>query len=228
MRLDKFLTECGIGSRSEVKVLLRKGEIFVNNSVIKSPKQQIDLNKDNVVFNNKVLEYREDRYYILNKPSGLITATKDSREKTVLDFLPDWVIRKNLFPVGRLDKDTEGLLLLTTDGKLAHDLLSPKKHVDKTYLVHLKFNISHENIKKLEKGVVILDNYLTKPAKVKQIAEDKIHLTIREGKFHQVKEMAKAINNEVTYLKRISFGKLKLASLKKGEVIEISKNDIIL
>lgn len=227
MRLDKFLTECGIGTRSEVKTILKNKKISVNNTIATSAKIQIDMEKDVVKYRETILEYKENRYYILHKPAGIITATKDSREKTVLDFLPDRVIKKNLFPVGRLDKDTEGLLLLTTDGKLAHELLSPKKHVEKTYLVHLKNKISDEAINKLDKGVIILDNYLTKSAKVEKISDNEIYLTITEGKFHQVKEMAKAVNNEVIYLKRVSFGKLKLGDLQKNNIIEITKSDII-
>ena len=162
----------------------------------------------------------------MHKPSGYITAIDDYREKTVMEVLPEWVIRKDLFPVGRLDKDTEGLLLFTNNGRLSHELLSPKKHVDKIYEVHLRESISDENIKKLESGVIILDNYFTKEAKVNKVEDKIIELTITEGKYHQVKEMLKAVGNEVFYLKRLSFGKLELGNLKKGEVIEISLEDI--
>ena len=226
MRLDKFLVECGIGSRTEVKKILGNGQVKVNGVITKSSKEQIDETKDKITCKNEELEYKEFRYYVMHKPSGYITAIDDYREKTVMEVLPEWVIRKDLFPVGRLDKDTEGLLLFTNNGRLSHELLSPKKHVDKIYEVHLRESISDENIKKLESGVIILDNYFTKEAKVNKVEDKIIELTITEGKYHQVKEMLKAVGNEVFYLKRLSFGKLELGNLKKGEVIEISFEDI--
>ena len=226
MRLDKFLVECGIGSRTEVKKILGNGQVKVNGVITKSSKEQIDEIKDKITCKNEELEYKEFRYYVMHKPSGYITAIDDYREKTVMEVLPEWVIRKDLFPVGRLDKDTEGLLLFTNNGRLSHELLSPKKHVDKIYEVHLRESISDENIEKLESGVIILDNYFTKEAKVNKVEDKIIELTITEGKYHQVKEMLKAVGNEVVYLKRLSFGKLELGNLKKGEVIEISLEDI--
>ena len=226
MRLDKFLVECGIGSRTEVKKILGNGQVKVNGVITKSSKEQIDEIKDKITCKNEESEYKEFRYYVMHKPSGYITAIDDYREKTVMEVLPEWVIRKDLFPVGRLDKDTEGLLLFTNNGRLSHELLSPKKHVDKIYEVHLRESISDENIKKLESGVIILDNYFTKEAKVNKVEDKIIELTITEGKYHQVKEMLKAVGNEVFYLKRLSFGKLELGNLKKGEVIEISLEDI--
>lgn len=226
MRLDKFLVECGVGSRTEVKKILGNGQVKVNGVITKSSKEQIDETKDKITCKNEELEYKEFRYYVMHKPSGYITAIDDYREKTVMEVLPEWVIRKDLFPVGRLDKDTEGLLLFTNNGRLSHELLSPKKHVDKIYEVHLRESISDENIKKLESGVIILENYFTKEAKVNKVEDKIIELTITEGKYHQVKEMLKAVGNEVVYLKRLSFGKLELGNLKKGEVIEISLEDI--
>ncbi|MBZ4683140.1 MAG: rRNA pseudouridine synthase [Fusobacteriales bacterium] len=229
MRLDKYLTECGIGTRSEVKNIIKNGKIKVNNIIIKNYNTKINENKDTISYNDNILEYKEFRYYVLNKPSGVITATDDKKYKTVLDILPDFVIKKNFFPVGRLDIDTEGLLLLTNDGKFAHSLLSPKKHVEKTYEVHLKNEIFDKEIFELENGVRILDDYLTKPAKVEKLENKKILLTITEGKFHQVKEMLRAVNNEVIYLKRIKFANLSLEKLNIsiGEVIEINKEDIL-
>lgn len=227
MRLDKFLTECGVGTRSEVKEILKSGDITVNGKIEKSPKVKIDIDKDKICFGLQELSYSEFRYYIMHKPSGVITATEDKKHMTVMDILPDWVIRKNLVPVGRLDKDTEGLLLFTNDGKLAHKLLSPKHHVEKRYYVELRDSISDDDIKKLETGVTILDNYNTKESKVEKIDDKKIYLTISEGKFHQVKEMLKAVNNMVIYLKRVNFGNLDLGDLEKNEVIEIKKDEII-
>ena len=226
MRLDKFLTECGLGSRKEVKKLLDNGKIRVNDAIIKNPQTNIKENVDKIEFEGKTLMYKEFRYYIMNKKSGYITATEDPREKTVMELLPDWVIKKDLAPVGRLDKDTEGLLLFTNDGKLAHSLLSPKKHVDKTYYAQLEKEIGEEEIKRLEEGVDI-GGYLTQPAKAKKIGDKEIELTIREGKFHQVKKMLEAVSNKVIYLKRLTFGKLELNNMELGEVREINLEDII-
>ena len=209
MRLDKFLVECGIGSRKEVKKLISNDEITVNGSNDISAKDNIDENSD-----------------IMNKKAGYITATEDFKENTVMDLLPEWVIRKDLAPVGRLDKDTEGLLLFTNDGKLNHRLLSPKNHIDKVYYIEIENNILDEDILKLEQGVDI-GNYITQPAKVEKISDNKIYLTIKEGKFHQVKKMLEAVNNKVCYLKRVSFGKLKLDDLALGEVKEVNLEDII-
>jgi len=220
MRLDRFLVECGIGSRKEVKKIISAKEIKVNGSYDISAKDNIDEYSDVIEYNGERLEYKEFRYYIMNKKAGYITATEDTREATVMDLLPEWVIRKDLAPVGRLDKDTEGLLLLTNDGKLNHKLLSPKNHVDKTYYVEI------ENILKLEEGVDI-GNYITLPAKVKKISDTKIYLTIKEGKFHQVKKMLEAVNNKVNYLQRTTFAKLSLDGLALGEVKEVNLEDII-
>lgn len=226
MRLDKFLVECGIGSRKEVKKLISDKQITVNGNVIVSPKENIDEINDEIKYAGEKLEYKEFRYYILNKKAGYITAVDDPRDRTVMELLPDWVIRKDLAPVGRLDKDTEGLLLLTNDGQLNHKLLSPKSHVEKKYYAELEKEISEEDIKKLEAGVDI-GGYMTMPAKAEKIDEKKIFLTIKEGKFHQVKKMLEAVGNKVIYLKRVSFGKLELKSLMLGEVKEIKIDDIV-
>lgn len=226
MRLDKFLVECGVGSRKEVKQVISSGEIKVNNELIDSPKFNLDVTKDEVKLNDRILTYKKFRYYIMNKKAGYITAVEDLNEKTVMDLLPDWVIKKDLAPVGRLDKDTEGLLLFTNDGKLNHKLLSPKSHVEKTYYVEIEKSIDDKSINFLETGVDI-GSYITMPAKVHKIDDKKIYLTIKEGKFHQVKKMLEAVNNKVTYLKRVSFGNLELNALKIGEVKEISIEDII-
>lgn len=226
MRLDKFLVECGIGSRKEVKDIISNRGITVNNEIAISPKLNIDVINDIVKLNDKILSYKEFRYYIMNKRAGYVTATEDLKEKTVMDLLPDWVIKKDLSPVGRLDKDTEGLLLFTNDGKLNHKLLSPKNHIDKTYYVETEKIMEDEDIKSLENGVDI-GGYITMPAIANKIDERKLLLSIKEGKFHQVKRMLEAIDNKVVYLKRISFGKLKLDDLGLGEVKEISLEEII-
>ncbi len=226
MRIDKFLVECGVGSRREVKDYLAKGFIRVNSRIIKSSKDKIDEINDEIFFKERKLQYKSERYYIMYKPSGYITATDDFKEKTVMDILPEWVNKKGLFPVGRLDKDTEGLLLFTNNGQLSHQLLSPKKHVKKKYYLELESPISTEDIENLKNGVVILGDYLTKQAEVEVIEDSKIYLTITEGKFHQVKEMLKAVGNKVIYLKRVSFGNLSLEGMKIGEVKEIGVEDI--
>ncbi len=225
MRLDKYLTECGIGSRKEVKKIIDSGAVSVNEKIVSSPKENVNEEKDIVRYKEEIIKYKKFRYYILNKISGYITAVDDPREKTVMDILPDWVIKKDLAPVGRLDKDTEGLLLLTNDGQLNHRLLSPKSHVDKTYYAELEKDISEDDLEKLRKGVDI-GGYITMPAEAKKIEEKKIHLTIKEGKFHQVKKMLEAVNNKVVYLKRISFGKLELKEMELGEVKEVEIGDI--
>ncbi|WP_288876520.1 pseudouridine synthase [uncultured Fusobacterium sp.] len=226
MRLDKFLVECGIGSRSEVKKIIDQREIKVNDIIVTSPKTNINEISDNVTYNDNKLEYKEFRYYILNKKAGYITAVEDPNEKTVMELLPSWVIKKDLAPVGRLDKDTEGLLLLTNDGKLNHKLLAPKSHVNKTYYVELQESISESDLKKLENGVDI-GGYTTMPAQVEKIDNFKIYLTIKEGKFHQVKKMLEAVQNKVIYLKRVKFGKLELNSLELGEVKEVKLDEIV-
>lgn len=226
MRLDKFLVECGLGSRKEVKEIISNGKITVNGEVTIVNKQNIDEASDEIRFQDEILTYKKYRYYIMNKKAGYITATEDFKERTVMELLPDWVIKKDLAPVGRLDKDTEGLLLFTNDGKLNHKLLSPKSHVDKTYYVEVENDLRTEDLISLENGVTI-DDYFTMPAQAKKIEDKKLLLTIREGKFHQVKKMLETVGNKVLYLKRISFGKLKLNNLELGEVKEVSLEDIV-
>ena len=226
MRLDKYLVECGIGSRKEVKKIIDGKLVSVNDKIISSSKENVDEEKDVVKYRDEIIKYKKFRYYILNKKSGYITAVDDPRDKTVMDLLPEWVIKKDLAPVGRLDKDTEGLLLLTNDGQLNHRLLSPKSHVDKTYYAELEKNISEDELEKLRNGVDI-GGYITMPARAEKIEDKKIHLTIKEGKFHQVKKMLEAVGNKVVYLKRISFGNLKLNDMELGEVREVNIEDII-
>lgn len=218
IRLDKYLCDMGVGTRSEVKSILKKGRVTVDSVVVKAADFKIEETKAKVCLDGRELGWCGKVYYLLHKPAGVVTATKDVREKTVMDLLGD-APGRDLFPVGRLDKDTEGLLLITNDGDLSHRLLSPRKHVDKTYLVYTKTPVTAEMCKRLEEGVDIGDEKPTLPAKVKHPAdrEDAILLTITEGRFHQVKRMLEAVGNEVTYLKRISMGSLTLEdSLKKG------------
>lgn len=226
MRLDKYLVECGVGSRSEVKKIISNGEIKINNSICKDNSFNVKIDSDSINYKEEKIIYKEFRYYILFKIAGYITATEDKKDKTVMELLPSWVNKKDLFPIGRLDKDTEGMLLFSNDGKLAHELTSPKKHVDKIYRVSLKEDITEEAMKQLESGVDI-GGYITKEAKVEFVENKEILLTIKEGKFHQVKKMMHAVGNEVIYLKRETFGKLTLGNMSPGEVIEVNREDII-
>lgn len=226
MRLDKFLSNLNMGSRSQVKELLKKGSITVNGRTAVNPRQQIDERKDSIICCGQQLVYQPFFYYLLNKPAGVVSATEDRSCKTVVEFLPPDK-RKDIFPVGRLDKDTEGLLLLTNDGELAHRLLSPKKHVDKVYLVKLEKPLSREQADRLEQGVDIGEKKLTLPAKVNFLSPLEIELTIREGKFHQIKRMMQAVDNRVLYLKRIAFGNLRLyEDLKPGEWRELTAEEL--
>lgn len=226
MRLDKFLVAMEVGSRSQVKNLVKKGLITVNGQVCKDSELKIDENTAQVTYNGTLLCYRQFRYYMLHKPQGVVTATEDKFEKTVMDLLQN-VSKKELFPVGRLDKDTEGLLLITNDGALAHALLSPKKHVDKTYRVKCKEIFHKEDALKLEQGVEIGDDKPTLPAKVEIVGEKELLLTIHEGRFHQVKRMLQAVNNEVVYLKRETFGSLQLdMNLKLGEYRALTLEEV--
>lgn len=226
MRLDKFLCEMNIGSRSQVKALVKQGQVTVNGETVRSSAQKIDEFRDVVIFQGRTLRYQQFHYYMLNKPRGVVTATKDNTCSTVMDLLPA-ELRKNLFPVGRLDKDTEGLLLITDDGDLGHRMLSPTKHVDKTYQVTITHSLSDEDCQRLEQGVDIGEDALTRPAKVKVLSENMILLTIHEGKFHQVKRMLKAVGNEVIALKRITFGALSLdTTLEPGAYRELTEAEV--
>ena len=228
MRLDKFLCEMNVGTRSEVKALLKKGLVTVNGEVVKKPECKVDESRDEICFEGEKLCYEAVQYFLLNKPAGCVTATRDHLSETVMSFLPP-ERRDDLFPVGRLDKDTEGLLLITNDGQLAHQLLSPKKHVDKTYFAIINGEVRDEHIGKFLEGLDIGDEKLTLPARLKILksgAVSEIELTICEGRFHQVKRMFEAIGMKVTYLKRISMGPLTLGDLKPGEVRTLTEDEI--
>ncbi|UTI42180.1 pseudouridine synthase [Niallia sp. RD1] len=230
MRIDKMLANLGYGSRKEVKILLKNKAVKVNDEVIKDAKFQVDPEKDEVSLYNEIIEYKEFIYLMMNKPPGLISATEDTREETVIDILQIEDSVYNPFPVGRLDKDTEGLLLLTNDGKLAHQLLSPKKHVPKTYFAVIRGEVGEGDIAAFKKGVVLDDGYLTKPGDLvilKAGETSDIELTISEGKFHQVKRMFESVGKKVIYLKRISMGPLELdESLELGEYRELTEEEV--
>ena len=218
IRLDKYLCEMEAGTRSEVKAFIKKGRVTVNGETAKAPEQKVDETRDTVTLDGHSFSYQKFFYYMLHKPAGVVTAVRDHHDQTVLDLLVD-APGKDLSPVGRLDKDTEGLLLITNDGALSHRLLSPVKHVPKTYLVHTKRPVTSQMCEKLEAGVEIGDETPTAPAKAKLLSDTDcgLLLTITEGRFHQVKRMLQAVGNEVVYLKRLSMGTLVLdETLPKG------------
>lgn len=220
IRLDKYLADLRIGSRKEVKDHIKKGKVKVNNQVIKSPAHKVKTDTDKVYFEQKELNYREYVYFMLNKPRGVVSATKDNFDETVIDLI-DKAYQKDIFPVGRLDKDTEGLLLITDDGDLAHKLLSPNNKVPKTYYALVEGRVTEQERLQFEQGIRISDEFIALPAHLdilKSGERSEVYLTIYEGKFHQVKRMFKALDMEVSYLKRVSMGSLVLdESLELGE-----------
>ncbi len=224
-RLDKFLCDLNIGSRSQVKTFIQKGLVTVNDEIIKKPEHKVSDN-DTVSYQGQILSGDAYAYYMLHKPSGIISATEDKVQATVLDYFKDEPC-KNLYPVGRLDKDTEGLLLITNDGELGHRLLSPRHHIPKTYYAELQHSVSEENILLLEEGIDIGEKKLTLPAKIQTINENTLYITITEGKFHQIKRMFEAVDNKVLYLKRICMGELSLdANLPKGQYRRLTPDEI--
>lgn len=229
MRLDKFLAEAGIGSRSQVKTYIKKGIVTINDEIIKKPEQKVELEKDVVKINNEIVEYVAFEYYMLNKPEGVVSATKDNLSETVVELIKDKK-REDLFPVGRLDKDTQGLLIITNDGELSHNMLSPRKHVDKTYYATIDGMVTKEDAELFLQGVDIGDEKLTMPADLEILSSadvSEIKLTIREGRFHQVKRMFEAVGKKVLFLKRIEMGGLKLdESLNPGEYRKLTKDEI--
>jgi 16S rRNA pseudouridine516 synthase len=230
MRIDKMLANLGYGSRKEVKQLLKSGAVKVDGVVLKDAKQHVDPENQTVTLNGEVIEYKEFIYLMMNKPPGVLSATEDNVGETVIDLLEieDQVYEP--FPVGRLDKDTEGLLLITNDGQLTHQLLSPKKHVPKTYFAVIDGEVTEEDIKAFAAGVTLDDGYLTKPGELKIMKSgirSDIELTITEGKFHQVKRMFQAVGKRVVYLQRLSMGPLQLdETLELGEYRELSDEEV--
>ena len=225
MRLDRFLVQSNICSRSDAKRIVRAGRVSVNDRTVSDPSVHIDENADRVMFDNSPVVYEQFRYYMLNKPQGYVTATCDGKCGTVLDLL-EGINRSGLFPVGRLDKDTEGLLLITDNGKLAHDLLSPKRHVDKCYLAVVDRKLTSDEIKAFAAGVDIGDDKPTLPAVIEE-GEDHYLVTIREGRFHQIKRMFAAFGAKVTFLKRLSMGPLTLdEDLESGQFRKLTDDEV--
>ena len=217
IRLDKMLSHLGYGSRKEVKEIIRHGWVYVNGEQIKDDDFKVSEVDDEIIVDGDKIDYEEYIYIMLNKPQGVISATYDPRYETVIDLIPEYR-KMNIFPVGRLDIDTEGLLIITNDGELAHKLLSPKYHVFKKYYVEFSGAFKEEYYKSFESGIILDDGYVTLPGKIEVIDDNKAHVYIREGKYHQVKRMFEALDMHVDYLKRIPFGDINLdKNLKLGE-----------
>lgn len=226
VRVDKIMSELGFGSRSEIKKYAKAGKIRINDKVIKKADEKIDSERDKLYFEGRQVVVEEFETYVLYKPAGYVCATKDNVHKTVMELIDS--DRKNIVPVGRLDLDTEGLLILTNDGALNHRLVSPASHVDKIYYAKFEGTLADDAIECTAKGIDIGEGEVSKPAKLEILSSDEVKLTIHEGKFHQVKRMIKALGGEVTYLKRIVFGGLNLddLNLKKGESRKLSKEEM--
>lgn len=229
MRLDKYLANGGAGSRTDVKNAVRKGRVTVNGETVRQPDRKIVIPGDVVCLDQKPILYDTYEYYLLYKPAGCVSATRDTIHKTVLDYVPSGR-RSELFPAGRLDKDTEGLLLITNDGELAHRLLSPAHHVDKTYYARIKGHVTEGDIVKFRVGMDIGEEKPTLPAKLTILSAgdiSEIEVTIQEGKFHQVKRMFQAVGKEVLYLKRLSMGTLTLdPSMKPGDCRRLTEEEL--
>ncbi|CDR66259.1 pseudouridine synthase [Staphylococcus schweitzeri] len=224
MRIDKFLANMGVGTRNEVKQILKKGFVTVNDQIIKSPKAHIEPSEDSILVHGEIIKYIEHVYIMLNKPKGYVSATEDLQSQTVIDLIPEYQ-HLNIFPVGRLDKDTEGLLLITNDGNFNHELMSPNKHVSKKYEVISAKPITEDDIQAFKEGVTLSDGKV-KPAILTYIDNQTSHVTIYEGKYHQVKRMFHSIQNEVLHLRRIKISDLELDSdLDSGEYRLLTEND---
>ena len=230
MRLDKFISTTTTLSRAEAKKIIKKG-ILINDILIKSPDYKVDEINDQVIVNGNRLVYQKYVYIMMNKPKDTVSATEDAIERTVVDILRDEDRIHKVFPVGRLDKDTEGLMLLTNDGELAHKLISPKKDVEKKYYVEVSGELKNEHLKIIKEGVILEDGYRCKPARLEILdsseGNSKANIFITEGKFHQVKRMMKSLGATVTYLKRLSIGSLKLdENLKLGEYRYLTDDEL--
>lgn len=233
MRLDKLLSNMGAGSRKEVKLLLKAGAIQVDGEIVRDPKQHVDVETQQVLMYGEPVTYQKYIYLMMNKPPGVISATEDKRDETVIDLLFEDVTYFKPFPVGRLDKDTEGLLLLTNDGAFNHALMSPKKHVEKTYYAEVTGVLTQEDVEAIAAGVTLEDGYQAKPGKLVILSttetDSTLELTITEGKFHQVKRMMLALGKEVTFLKRRSIGRLELdPALELGDYRELTQEELAL
>ena len=227
LRIDKYLADCGIGTRSEVKKYIKSKQITVNGDIISKPDFKVNETSDKVCFKGKEIMYEKYVYFLLHKPAGCVTAKQDNLHKTVMEYFPEEICAEDISPVGRLDLDTEGLLLFTNDGSLTHHLLSPTHHIPKTYYAVLDKEVPEAAIELFKTGVDIGDDKLTLPAELVIISKNEAELTIHEGRFHQVKRMFEAVGCTVTYLKRLSMGSLTLGELEKGEYRKLTEEEII-
>lgn len=228
MRIDKLLSEMGIATRKEAASAAKRGGVLINGEPQKDCAKHIDPERDTVVYLGKKVTYQKFRYIMLNKPEGYVSATEDGRDPTVLDLLPEEYRGFDLFPCGRLDKNTLGLMLITDNGELSHRLLSPKRHVKKKYFYRSKFPLTDAERELLEAGVTLDDGYETKPAEI-ELREDRAsgYITLTEGKYHQIKRMLEAVRNKITYLERVSFGPLTLdPALERGECRPLTAEEI--
>ncbi|SDF93878.1 16S rRNA pseudouridine516 synthase [Thermoanaerobacter thermohydrosulfuricus] len=230
MRIDKLLSNVGIGTRKEVKKFIKEGLVLVNGNTVEDAGLIINTETDEILFDSKKIHYKEFIYIMMNKPKGVISATYDPIEKTVIDLLPQELKARNPFPVGRLDKDTEGLLLITNDGNLAHKLLSPKKNAIKKYYAEILGFVNERDIKAFKEGIVLKDGYKTLPADLEILLSSevsKVYVYIREGKYHQIKRMFESVGKKVVYLKRLAMGSLTLdENLKPGQWRELSYEEL--
>lgn len=230
VRVEKVLSNMGYGSRKEVKLMVRKGRVKVNSDTVKNGSLLVDLDKDVIEFDNIVVEYKEFIYLMLNKPAGFVSATKDNLHETIVDLLDDEDLIFDPFPVGRLDIDTEGMLLITNDGKFSHDLLSPKKHIPKKYYVELDGPLNEGLVDDFKKGINVNDEYVTMPSKLEILeveGKNAAYITIMEGKYHQIKRMFLENSLEVTYLKRVMMGDLELDNnLEAGQYRELDAKEV--
>ena len=226
MRIDKYLADCGLGTRSEVKKYIKAKQITSNGEVVAKPDQKIDENCDVVCFRGKPISYEKYVYYLLHKPAGCVTAKQDNVHKTVMEYFPEEIRSKDIAPVGRLDLDTEGLLLFTNDGPLTHHLLSPTHHIPKTYYAVLDKEVPESAVELFKNGVDIGDDKPTLPAELVILTAKEAELTIHEGRFHQVKRMFEAVGCTVTYLKRLSMGSLILGDLEKGKYRKLTEEEV--
>ncbi len=230
MRLDKLLSNMGYGSRKEVKILLKSKAVEVNGLVAKDVSLHVDTDADEILVLGEKVVYTEFIYLMMNKPPGVISATEDKHDQTVIDLLDPLAQHFKPFPVGRLDKDTEGLLILTNDGHLTHQLLSPKKHVPKLYFAVIEGRVTEDDVNKFKEGVTLDDGYFTKPGELTILSSgdvSEIELSIMEGKFHQVKRMFESVGKKVTYLKRMRMGSLQLdETLELGDYRHLTEDEL--
>lgn len=227
MRLDKFFSAAAVLSRKECARAVRAGRVTVGGAVAKKPDQPCDPEKDEICLDGVRIGYRKNHYILLYKPDGVVSATEDGKDETVLSLLPPEYTAWGLFPCGRLDKHTTGLMLLTDDGELAHRLLSPRRHVEKSYRYRVKFPLTAEECTRFEAGLVLEDGYETKPAKIRQDDAYSGTITLTEGKYHQIKRMMLALHNQITELKRVTFGPLTLpAKFSPGEWREVNETEL--